>query len=138
MIRLCFFANFIAAILTAGPAGNAISQETKTPGNNAIAIPEADASKEDQMKRYVELIEHSQAKIEMLPIPGGTFKMGSPDTQADRKADEGPVREVKIDPFWMAKCEITWDAYDVWMSDLDVFYREVNKIQATQRDQLAD
>jgi formylglycine-generating enzyme required for sulfatase activity len=38
----------------------------------------------------------------------------------------------------MAKCEITWDAYDVWMSDLDVFYREVNKVKATKRDELAD
>ena len=38
----------------------------------------------------------------------------------------------------MAKCEMTWDAYDVWMSDLDVFSREVNKVKATPRDAIAD
>ena len=122
-----------------GLAEDASSQENNSDGQDAaLVIPEAIASKEDQMKRYVERIEHSQAKIEMLPIPGGTFSMGSPDGQADRKDDEGPVRQVTVSPFWMAKCEITWDAYDVWMSDLDVFYREVNKIQATKRDELAD
>jgi formylglycine-generating enzyme required for sulfatase activity len=64
--------------------------------------------------------------------------MGSEESQAGRNADEGPVHEVQVGPFWMAKFELTWDAYDVWMSDLDVFYREVNKVQATPRDELAD
>ena len=103
-----------------------------------IRIPEAEASSEKEMKPYSEKIEHSQAKIDMIPIPGGTSTMGSPDSEPNRLADEGPVHEVTVGPFWMAKMEITWDAYDVWMSDLDVFYREVNKVKATVRDELAD
>ncbi len=90
------------------------------------------------MKKYVELIEHTSAKIEMLPIPGGTFEMGSPDSEPGRKPDEGPVHPVQVSPFWMSKCEITWDAYDVWMSDLDVLIREVNKIPESPRDPIAD
>jgi formylglycine-generating enzyme required for sulfatase activity len=82
-----------------------------------LEVPDANAASEKEMKPYIEKIEHSTAKIEMLPIPGGTFQVG---------------------PFWMAKFEVTWDSYDVWMSDLDVFYREVNKVQATRRDELAD
>jgi formylglycine-generating enzyme required for sulfatase activity len=104
----------------------------------ALPIPDANATTESEMKSYVERIEHSQAKIEMLPIKGGTFKMGSPESEPDRNADEGPVHDVVVQPFWMSKVEMTWDAYDVWMSDLDVFYRDVNKVQATKRDELAD
>jgi len=106
--------------------------------DRVLAVPNATASKPDEMKKYNELIEHTSAKIEMLPIAGGTFAMGSPESESDRNPDEGPVHSVEIAPFWMAKTEITWDAYDVWMSDLDVFVREVNKLQATERDSIAD
>ena len=42
--------------------------------------------------------------IEMVRIPAGEFLMG----QADGRADEGPLRRVKIRrPFWMGRCEIT-------------------------------
>jgi formylglycine-generating enzyme required for sulfatase activity len=117
----------------------ALGQDTKASAEDAtLVIPESVAKTQEQMQKYTELIEHSPAKIEMIPIPGGTFRMGSPDTEESRKGDEGPVHEVKLSPFWMAKCEITWDAYDVWMSDLDVFYREVNKVKATRRDEIAD
>ncbi len=103
-----------------------------------LPVKDSIASKPEDMKKYVELIEHTSAKIEMIPIAGGTFSMGSPDSESDRNSDEGPVHPVEISPFWMAKCEITWDAYDVWMSDLDVFSRTVNKVEATPRDTIAD
>ncbi len=50
----------------------------------------------------------------MVPIPGGTFTMGSPAGEKKRSADEGPQHEVAIAPFWMAKCEVTWDEYDAY------------------------
>ena len=129
----------ISGSLIGSSLGIASAQDPKVPADDGtIVIPDAVATTQEQMRRYTELIEHSPAKIEMIPIPSGTFNMGSPEGQENRKADEGPVHEVKVGPFWMAKCEITWDAYDVWMSDLDVFYREVNKVKATKRDELAD
>ncbi len=103
-----------------------------------LPVKDSIATKPEEMKKYVELIEHTNAKIEMIPIPGGKFSMGSPETESDRKSDEGPVHPVGVAPFWMAKCEMTWDAYDVWMSDLDVFSRTVNKVAATPRDTIAD
>ena len=106
--------------------------------DRVFPVKNSDATKPNEMKKYVELIEHTSAKIEMIPIAGGKFSMGSPDSEAERNPDEGPVHQVEIAPFWMAKCEITWDAYDVWMSDLDVFSREVNKVKATPRDTIAD
>jgi hypothetical protein len=44
-----------------------------------IKIAEAEAKAQAEMKPYTELIEHTDATIEMLPIPGGKFVMGSPD-----------------------------------------------------------
>jgi formylglycine-generating enzyme required for sulfatase activity len=52
--------------------------------------------------------------FEMLPIPGGSFLMGSPDSEKGRSADEGPQHPVQVKPFWMGKCEVTWDEYDYY------------------------
>jgi len=53
--------------------------------------------------------------LDLIPIPGGTFTLGSPEGEAGRKDDEGPQRTVEIEPFWMAKLEITWDLYRPFM-----------------------
>jgi formylglycine-generating enzyme required for sulfatase activity len=103
-----------------------------------LPVKDSQATKPEEMKPYAELIEHTTAKLQMLPIPGGTFSMGSPESEPERLPCEGPKREVELSPFWMAKYEVTWDVYDVWMSDLDVFAREVNKLEVTTRDTLAD
>ncbi len=103
-----------------------------------LPVPDAQASSPAEMKPYTERIEHSDAKIEMVPIPGGRFIMGSPDGEPGRKPDEGPQHEVEVGPFWMSKYEITWDAYEVWMSDLDIARREVLGIPPNERDKLAD
>ncbi|MCA9263258.1 MAG: formylglycine-generating enzyme family protein [Planctomycetales bacterium] len=90
------------------------------------------------MKPYAEKIEHSRTKIDMVPIPGGKFVMGSPETEEDRNDDEGPQREIEIAPFWMSTCEITWNAYEIWMFDLDIRQRDALGIEPNQRDALAD
>jgi len=90
------------------------------------------------MKPYGEMIEHMDVKIEMLPIHGGKFVMGSPATEEGRNEDEGPQHEVEIAPFWMSKFEVTWDAFDVWMSDLDEMKRKITMIEPTPRDKLAE
>lgn len=69
---------------------------------------------------YSEIIPGSQAVIEMMPIPGGKFIMGSPSGEPERNGDEGPQRTVSIDPFWMSKYEITWDQYEAFLSKNNV------------------
>ena len=90
------------------------------------------------MKEYVELIEHTDAKIEMVPVKGGEFTMGSPDSEEGHKADEGPQHKVKIDPFWMGKYEIRWDAFEVWMFDLDIQRRRLLGGEETPRDKASE
>jgi formylglycine-generating enzyme required for sulfatase activity len=67
------------------------------------------------MKAYSSTIPGSDVSFETLPIPGGKFKMGSPDSEKGRKDDEGPLREVEVAPFWMGKTEVTWNEFHLFM-----------------------
>ena len=67
------------------------------------------------MKPYSEAIYGTGEKFEMIPIPGGEFLMGSPESEMDRSETEGPQNSVKISPFWMAKTETTWNCYTLFM-----------------------
>jgi len=44
---------------------------------------------------------------EMVVIPSGSFDMGSPDSEAGRDKDEGPVHRVNVATFALGKTEIT-------------------------------
>ena len=44
-----------------------------------------------EMKAYVETIPGTDLKFDMVPIPGGTFVMGSPADEPNRSPDEGPA-----------------------------------------------
>ncbi len=101
-------------------------------------VKNADASTEAEMKPYTEVIANAEVTFDMVPIPGGKFVMGSPDSEADRNDDEGPQHEVEIEPFWMGKCEVTWDEYDVWTFALDIQRRELFKAEVTQLEKRAD
>ena len=103
-------------------------------------VPNADAvaKTEKEMKKYTELMAGTDVAFDMIPIPGGKFTMGSPAGEAGRKDDEGPQHEVSISPFWMGKCEVSWDEYDIWSFNLDVKRREVEKIAVTGRDKVSD
>ena len=60
---------------------------------------------------YTEQIPGTAVAFKMVAIPGGTFKMGSTDKEPFHKADEAPVRNVTVSPFFMAEVEVTWDQY---------------------------
>jgi len=64
-----------------------------------------------EFKSFTERVPNSSVSFKMIAIPGGSFKMGSPQDEPFRKADEGPVRDVDISPFFMAEVEVTWDEY---------------------------
>lgn len=103
-----------------------------------IPVPNAVAKNESAMKPYAEPIEHTEFTMEFVPIRGGKFLMGSPASESDRKEDEGPQREVQIEPFWMGKYEVTWDQYDTWREQMDQLRRKLLSIEPNARDQLVD
>ncbi|MEX0819546.1 MAG: formylglycine-generating enzyme family protein [Pirellulaceae bacterium] len=73
------------------------------------------------MVPYTRTIPGTEIEFSMEPVPGGTFKLGSPPSEADRQADEGPQVDVTIEPFWMGRYEVTWSEYKYFMSLYAVF-----------------
>ena len=49
----------------------------------------------------------NDVKLEMVAIPGGGFWMGSPESEEERLADEGPQQYIKLSPFLFGKYPIT-------------------------------
>lgn len=96
------------------------------------------AKSESEMKAYVETIPSTDAKFDMVPIKGGKFLMGSPEKEEGRNADEGPQHEVEIAPFWMGKCEVTWEEYELWCLKLDRGRRAQKKETPNENDKIAD
>ena len=65
-----------------------------------------EARTEKEMQPYKQFIAGTDVDFDMVPIPGGKFTMGSPPSEKGHKPDEGPQHQVKIEPFWMGKCEV--------------------------------
>jgi formylglycine-generating enzyme required for sulfatase activity len=61
------------------------------------------------------------ATLEMVGVPGGSFMMGAPATEAGRHSDEGPPHHVDVAPFWMGRFEITQKQ---WQAVMGRFPRE--------------
>lgn len=128
---LMFVASFVGSVELPADAAESSARP-------ALKVADADAKSEAQMKPYTDRITDSEATFDMLPIRGGTFRMGSPDMEPGRQQDEGPVHEVKIAPFWMGKFEVTWDEYEVFMFNLDIARRKILGKQPAELDKLAD
>ena len=64
---------------------------------------------------YETTIPGTEVSFRMIPIPGGNYAMGSPESEPGRSADEGPVRKADVEPFWMGECEVTWAEYNLFM-----------------------
>lgn len=64
---------------------------------------------------YEEAIAGSDQSVAMVPVPGGSFSMGSPQGEAGRAEDEGPQREVRVADFWMGQYEINWQQYELFV-----------------------
>ncbi len=91
------------------------------------------------MVPYTQKLEGTDAEIEMVPIPGGEFKIGSPDSEENRGEDEGPQVTIKVAPFWMGKYEIRWSEYQSFMQLYDLFKKlESEKIRTVTDENQVD
>ena len=117
---------FPAQLLAAPPAAELGISKTKPAAGLAVATDQG------YMVPYTVEIPGTEVTFEMVPIPGGEFLLGSPDDEADRNDDEGPQVRVKVPPFWMAKCEVTWDEYHAYMAMYDAF-KQMTKLRADDK-----
>lgn len=58
--------------------------------------------------------------FEMVLVPGGKGLVGSPKSEPSRGDDESEPREVELKPFWMGKCEVTWEEYELFYMATDI------------------
>ena len=103
---------------------------TTTSGVDAFR---ADSKATQKMAAYVETIPGTDLKFELLPIPGGTFTMGSPANEPGRQENEGPQHQVTLKPFWMAKTEVTWDEYDLFAFSQDIKKKQLQKTDLSKQ-----
>ncbi|WP_273568102.1 formylglycine-generating enzyme family protein [Maribacter halichondriae] len=89
-------------------------------------------STEKEVEVYTEKIPETDISMDLVKIPAGSFSMGSPDSEANRKPDEGPQRTVELDAFWMGKYEVTWDVFELFFKQNKVLFEslEAEKLEA--------
>jgi formylglycine-generating enzyme required for sulfatase activity len=93
---------------------------TAAAGLAMLAAPVTSARQTPALEKYTETIPNTKFTFEMVPIPAGTFMMGSPASEPGRQADEGPQHKVSIAAFYMAAKEVTWDEYDEFAFSYDL------------------
>jgi len=77
----------------------------------------AQTSNQTAFQPYEETIPGSTVKFNMMPVPAGSFTMGSAATEAVHKPEEGPAKNVKLDAFWMGAREVTYDEFLLFFND---------------------
>jgi formylglycine-generating enzyme required for sulfatase activity len=96
--------HYIEGYVHSGNTGFAKTAPDNRPAYTAPAVV-------SEFESFTEQIPGSAVSFRMKKIPGGTFSMGSPDNEPFRRDDEGPVIQVRLDSFYMAEVEVTWDEY---------------------------
>ncbi|MEZ6013522.1 MAG: formylglycine-generating enzyme family protein [Planctomycetota bacterium] len=123
----------------AGHASSGLVYPDAPPGLPAARTVEgASAASEAEMRAYVEPIPGTAATFRMVPIAGGTFRMGSPEGEDGHHESEGPQVDVRLSPFWMGATEVTWDEYHQFMYRLDLQARAKGEAEAQPEDAWAD
>jgi formylglycine-generating enzyme required for sulfatase activity len=67
------------------------------------------AAQGSALRPYTEKIAGTLVTFEMLPVAAGTVQLQTP----------AGVRTISVAPLWVAKTEVTWDLYDVYLFGLD-------------------
>jgi formylglycine-generating enzyme required for sulfatase activity len=114
---------FTLAASAVAAAGAALLAAGGSPAQPAKPAPRL------ELKSYVEKLNsfkvdentkqkfEMKAQFEMVYVPGGEVTVGSPESEPGRESNEGPRYKAKVGNFWMGKCEVTWDEFDLFWFD---------------------
>lgn len=78
---------------------------------------QAQTATDTTFSAYEQKITGTTVGFKMVAIPAGSFVMGSPATDKNHQADEGPATTVKVDAFWMEEHEVTYDEYILYQDE---------------------
>ncbi len=88
-------------------------------------------------RAYIETVKtanDAEISFRMVPIPGGTFMMGSPENEPNHADDEGPQHEVRVDPFYMCWTEMTLDLFMAYYTETVSAKRDFMETQEAKKD----
>lgn len=103
-----------------------------------VDVPGAAAASVEAMQPYRERIPGTDVGFDLVPLPGGSFAMGSPADEPGRGPEEGPQHDVRVSALWVGRTEVTWDEYRVFMLKLDRELRAADPSRAVPQDAWAD
>lgn len=80
-------------------------------------IIHAKSTKVEDFKDFIETIPGSSVSFDMIAIPSGSFEMKIyADNDFRKKANR--IQKIKLSLFFMAKVELTWNAYRAFLTDV--------------------
>ena len=100
----------------------------------AISAASIQAAKPAAYTETIKTANDTEISFKMVPIPGGTFTMGSPEDEAGRKEDEGPQHKVKLDPFYMCSTEATIEIFMAYYQETVSAKRDFIETQEAKKD----
>jgi formylglycine-generating enzyme required for sulfatase activity len=84
-------------------------------------------------KAYHQLIPGTSVKFKMVPIPAGSFSIGSPASEKNRDNDEVPQKKIQVSAFWMEEHEVTFEEWDCFFKNMDVPQTKEIAVDAVSR-----
>lgn len=106
------------------PGLSPLQSPTSFPPTESFEFEEVTANEEGEIvqrqPRQAEFFREdlgNGVSLEMVPIEGGSFWMGSPETEEGRSSREGPRHEVNVRSFFMGQYPVTQGQYQAVMGD---------------------
>ncbi|MBD2134153.1 SUMF1/EgtB/PvdO family nonheme iron enzyme [Sphaerospermopsis sp. FACHB-1094] len=90
-------------------------------------------NKSNASARYYEEDLGNGVILEMVEIPGGTFLMGSPESEEGRDSDESPQHQVTVPSFFMGKYPVTQEQYQAIMGNNPSYFQGNGSTSLTNR-----
>jgi uncharacterized repeat protein (TIGR02543 family) len=80
-------------------------------GGEAVTDSEVFSANTTIYAHWTEIPDPATPGFAMMRIEGGTFTMGAPEAEANKREQESPQRQVTLTGFWMSKYQITQGLY---------------------------
>ncbi|HCO92705.1 MAG TPA: sulfatase-modifying factor [Phycisphaerales bacterium] len=94
------------------------------------------AAQDGPAKKFTETVTTKAGEkisFDMVLIPAGNFRMGSPANEAGRKDDEGPRHEVRVDNFYFCTTETTIELFMAYYQETVSAKRDFISTQQEQK-----
>jgi sulfatase modifying factor 1 len=100
----------------------------------ALSSASSQAAKPKAYNETIKAVNGTEISFRMVPIPGGTFTMGSPDSEPNHEDDEGPQHKVRLDPFYLCWTETTLDLFMAYYQETVSAKRDFMETQEAKKD----